>query len=70
MCSQFSPGLPGLPQYLESVGVNIGMVLRADGGWSVYGHVITKFSGMDRFTYPCGAARVLRNDGAVQCSPQ
>ena len=45
--------------------VNIGMVLRADGGWSVYGHVITKFSGMGRFTYPCGAAAVLR---ARKCS--
>ena len=30
----------------------IGMpVVRMDGGRSVYGHVITKFSGMGRFTY-------------------
>ena len=27
-------------------------VVRTDGGRSVYGHVITKFSGMGRFTYP------------------
>ena len=40
----------------------IGMpVVRTDGR-SVYGHVITKFSGMDRFTYPwCSAgARLAR----------
>ena len=51
MCNQFSPGLP---KKLESVKVNIGCpVVRTDGlsgGWSVYGHVTTKFSGMGRFT--------------------
>ena len=51
MCNQFPPGLPGFPKYLESVKVNIGFpVVRTDGGRaggrSVYGHVITKFSGM------------------------
>ena len=37
--------------------VDIGVpVVRADGGRSVHGHVITKFSGMGRFTYPwCSA---------------
>ena len=30
------------------------------GGRAVYGHVITKFSGMDRFTYPWCSAGALR----------
>ena len=51
MCDQFSPGLP---KKIESVKVNIGSpVVRKDGllgGRSVYGHVITKFSGVVRFT--------------------
>ena len=51
MCNQFSPGLPN---WLESARVNIGMpVVRTDGRSfvrSVYGHVITKFSGLGRFT--------------------
>ena len=39
--------------------VNIGMpVVRTDGG-SV-GHVITKFSEMDRFIYPWGSAGAFR----------
>ena len=33
---------------------------RAAGGRAVYGHVITKFSGMGRFTYPWCSAGVLR----------
>ena len=46
MCNQSS----GLLNYLESVRVNIGFsVVRRDGR-SVYGQVITKFSGMGRFT--------------------
>ena len=32
---------------------------RAAGGRAVYGHVITKFSGMGRFTYPWCSASVL-----------
>ena len=45
--------------------VNIGMpVVRTDGqragGRAVYGHVITKFSGMGRFTYPWCSAGALR----------
>ena len=55
MCNQISPGLP---KKLASVKVNIGFpVVRTDGlsggrsvGRSVHGHVITKFSGMGRFT--------------------
>ena len=40
------------PKLAKSVRVTIGFpVVRTDGGWSVYGHVITKFSGMGRFTY-------------------
>ena len=31
-----------------------------DGLWAVYGHVVTKFSGMCRFTYPWCSAGVLR----------
>ena len=62
MCNQFSPG--GLPNYRESVRVNIGF-FGANGRSfvrSVYGHVITKFFGMGRFTYPwCSAgARFVR----------
>ena len=39
------------PKLAKSVRVNIGFpVVRTDGGRSVYGHVITKFSGMGRFT--------------------
>ena len=51
MCNQFSPGLP---KFLEIVKVNIGSpVVQTEGrsgSRSVYGHVITKFSGMGRFT--------------------
>ena len=55
MCNQLCPGLP---TQLESVRVNIGMpVLRTDGRG---GHVITKFSGMGRFIYPCCSAGALR----------
>ena len=37
--------------------VNIGCpVVRTDGGRSVYGHTITKFSGMGRFTKLWGSA--------------
>ena len=39
------------PKLAKSVRVNIGFpVVRTDGRRSVYGHVITKFSGMGRFT--------------------
>jgi len=33
---------------------------RTAGARAVYGHVITKFSGMGRFTYPWGSAGALR----------
>ena len=47
------------------MGLNIGSpVVRTDGlrtgGRAVYGHVITKFSGMGRFTYPWCSAGALR----------
>ena len=52
--------LPVLPNWLESVRLNIGFpVVRTDGR-AVYGHVITKFSGMGRFTYPWCSAGALR----------
>ena len=52
--------LPVLPNWLESVRLNIGFpVVRTDGR-VVYGHVITKFSGMGRFTYPWCSAGALR----------
>ena len=36
---------------------------RAAGGRAVYGHVITKFSGMGRFTYPwCSAGALLASE--------
>ena len=49
---------PGLPKKLESVKVNIGFsVVRTDSlsdgrsvGRSVYGHLITEFSRMGKFT--------------------
>ena len=50
----------------------IGMsVVRTDGS-SVYGHVITKFSGMGRFTYPgCSAgARLARESSAINDLPK
>ena len=47
MCNQFPPGLPNK---LESVRLNIGYPVVQTDGRSVYGHVITKFSGMGRFT--------------------
>ena len=50
------------------------LVLQTDGRSvvrSVYGHVITKFSGMDRFSYPwCRAASpdfMKRNKNATPC---
>ena len=60
MWNQFSHGLPGLPKKLESVRVNIGIpVVRTDGLRAVYGHVITKISGMGRFTYTWCSAGAL-----------
>ena len=46
MCNQFPPGLL---KWLESVKVNIGFPVVRTGGRSVYGHVITKFSGVGKF---------------------
>ena len=55
------------PKLAKSVRVNIGCpVVRTDGRSavggrrSVYGHVITKFSEMGRFTYPWCSAGALR----------
>ena len=46
-----------VPKLAKSVRVNIGCpVVRTDGRRSVYGHVITKFSGMGRFTKLWGSA--------------
>ena len=69
MCNQFSHGLPGLPKKLESVRVNIGIpVVRTDGLRAVYGHVITKISGMGRFTYPwCSAGALCARSSALKC---
>ena len=56
----FNISLPVLPDKLESVRLNIGCpVVRTDGR-AVYCHVITKFSGMGRFTYPWCSAGALR----------
>ena len=45
-----------LPNWLESVRLNIGCPVARTDGRAVYGHVINKFSGMGRFTYPwCSA---------------
>ena len=53
--------LPVLLNWLKSEGLNIGFaVVRKDGQRAVYGHVITKFSGMGIFTYPWCSAGALR----------
>ena len=55
------------PKLAKSVRVNIGYpVVRTDGRRSVYGHVVTKFSGMGRFTKLWGSvhARASRARGA------
>ena len=45
------------PKLAKKVRVNIGFpVVRTDGRRSVYGHVITKFSGMGRFAKLWGSA--------------
>ena len=36
-------------------------MVRMDGLRAVYGHVVTKFSGMGRFTYPWCSAGALRS---------
>ena len=61
MCNQF---LPGLQNQLESVRVNIGSLWcgRTVSGRSVYGHVITKFSGMGRCTKLWGSANKYRTN--------
>ena len=52
--------LPVLPNQLGSVRLNVGCpVVRTDGP-AVYGHVITKFSGMGRFTQQWCSAGALR----------
>ena len=49
------------PKLAKSVRVNVGFpVVRTDGGRSVCGHVITKFSGMGRFTKQWGSTVELR----------
>ena len=59
--------LPVLRKWLESVKLNIGFpVVRTDGR-AVYGHVINKFSGMGRFTYPWCAAGALRARAPLLC---
>ena len=43
-------------------------VVRTDGrsfGWSVYGHMITEFSGMGRFTYPWCSAIIITLSGQM-----
>ena len=56
--------LPVLPNWLESVRIKHWFPCGADGRVgglrAVYGHVITKFSGMGRFTYPWCSADALR----------
>ena len=55
--------LPVLPNWLESVRIKRWLPCSADGrtgGRAVYGHVITKFSGMGRFTYPWCSPGALR----------
>ena len=51
--------LPVLPNWLESVTLNIGFPVVRTDGLAVYDHVITKFSGMGRFTYPLCSAGAL-----------
>ena len=67
MCNQFSLGLPN---QLESRRVNIGSPVVRTGGRSlarsVYGHVVTKFSGMGRFTQLWGSVHARRKAPLVE----
>ena len=50
-----------LPNWLESVRLNIGFPVVRTDGLAVYGEVITKFSGMVRFTCPWCSEGALRS---------
>ena len=50
-----------LPNWLESVRLNIGFPVVRTDGLAVYGDVITKFSGMVRFTCPWCSEGALRS---------
>ena len=54
----------GAPKLARKCGIEHWFPCGADGGAAggraVYGHVITKFSGMGRFTYPWCSAGALR----------
>ena len=53
MCNMSAmSSLPVLPNWLESVRLNIGFPVVRTDGQAVNGRVTTKFSGMGRFTYP------------------
>ena len=43
--------------------------MKRAGGQAVYGHVITKFSGMGRFTYPWCSASRARGLSAIKFQP-
>ena len=59
--SQKRPQTHRLPQILHWY--TCGVDGQAAGGRVVYGHVITKFSGVGRFTYPWCSAGTLRTPG-------
>ena len=72
----YNISLPVLPNWPESVRIKHWFPCDADGrvgGLAVYGHMITKFSGMGRFTYPWCSAGALRAPelryNLVRCSP-
>ena len=50
-----------LPNWLESMRLNIGFPVVRTDGLAVYGEVITKFSGMVRFTCPWCSEGALRS---------
>ena len=66
------PGSKTLTALTDYPKLFIGMPVVRKNGSSVYGHVITKFSGMGRFTYPgCSAgARLARESSAINDLPK
>ena len=66
MCNMCAICLPELPNQLESVILNIGCPVVRKDERAVYCHVITKFSGIGRFTcHGAPQARFARQSSAI-----
>ena len=60
-----------LPNWLESERLNIGCPVVQMDGRAVYGHLITKFSGMGDFlTHGAPQARFARQSSTMRTKPQ